>query len=136
MLKLQLLALVLCVSTAHGECEEGKWAECRQELVKAIFNSSKVPSRKPDYILVRCSFFSLWLSLSSVVHLRIRCRRIRAHTFGPMSAYLCSMLLIRSPYMRNMFRLTSLSKSMQSMITASLYADDGHISQVGCRLPL
>ena len=54
---LKLVVAVLCVSTAHGECEEGKWAECRQELVKAIFNSSKVPGRKPDYILVRCLSF-------------------------------------------------------------------------------
>eukprot|EP00729_Bicosta_minor_P007346 gene7346-25691_t len=38
-------------SGVSGECEEGKWAECRQDLVQAIFNQSTVPSRKPDYIL-------------------------------------------------------------------------------------
>lgn len=46
-------ALLISVSSGvSGECEEGKWAECRQDLVQAIFNQSTVPSRKPDYILV------------------------------------------------------------------------------------
>jgi len=50
-LKLTGLVLVLCASTVHGECEEGKWEECRQDLVQAIFNQTTIPSRHPDYIL-------------------------------------------------------------------------------------
>jgi hypothetical protein len=41
-----MVGVLSLTAPASAECEEGKWSECRQDLIKAIFNSSTTPSRK------------------------------------------------------------------------------------------
>lgn len=43
-------SLVAATVTAYG-CKVGKFRECRQSLIEAIFNESTLPARAPDFIL-------------------------------------------------------------------------------------
>lgn len=51
-----LAHFALVLATSPSPCDRGEWLECRVALTRAIFNSSVVPDRLPDYVLSDDSF--------------------------------------------------------------------------------